>query len=735
MNLSATSTDLPATVQTRSNGVLPPALAALWPLALNLRWSWQPATRGLFNDIDPGHWAASHHNPVRVLEMASASRLEALARDESFLARTHAIASDLDTYLTTVPSWFRANYPGASGALVAYFSAEFGITECLPIFSGGLGVLAGDHLKSASDLGVPLVGVGLLYREGYFRQLVDEDGRQQARYDASHFEDLPIAMERRAGGEPIDVEVPFPGRVVHARVWRAQVGRVALYLLDTDVPENAPRDRLITGRLYGGDIETRIQQELILGVGGCRALDALGLTPTVYHMNEGHAAFLGLERIRDRMAARGLAFEAALAEVRESTVFTTHTPVPAGHDYFPPELATQYLNELIPGQNVPQADLLALGRRNREDATEYFCMTVLALRLARCSNGVSKLHGTVSNDMWRALFRDAPATDAPIQHVTNGVHVATWVGPEQAAFYAEQLGTDWLQRIDDRSSWSRVYDVPDAALWAQRQQARGRLVDYVAARAQASAARRGHAGPMPHAQSPRLDPGALTIGFARRFASYKRATLLLRDPARLARIINAAGRPVQFVFAGKAHPKDEGGKQLIEYLVNLSHREEFLGRLVFLENYDTAMARQLLRGVDVWLNTPQRPYEASGTSGMKAVFNGVLNCSTLDGWWAEAWSERDVASTPFGWTIGGDTEYADAERQAEVDAASLYATLENDIVPAFYERDATGLPARWVAMIKASLATLAPYFNTDRMVREYTAQCYLPPRDGDPARA
>lgn len=726
MNSSAASTDRDAAVQTRQRGSLPPALAPLWPLALNLRWSWQPATRQLFHDIDGGQWAASHHNPVRVLEMASDGRLEALARDEAFLARMHAMAGDLDAYLTATSSWFRANCPAASAALVAYFSAEFGVTECLPIFSGGLGVLAGDHLKSASDLGVPLVGVGLLYREGYFRQLVDDGGRQEARYDPSRFEDLPITLEFRSDGSPLDVEVPFPGRVVRARVWRVQVGRVALYLLDTDVPENAPLDRLITGRLYGGDNETRIQQELILGVGGRRALVALGLTPTIYHMNEGHAAFLGLERIRAGMAARGVEFEALLAEVRQSTVFTTHTPVPAGHDYFPPELINQYLGPLMAGLPLPQDDLLALGRRYQDDPTEYFCMTVLALRLARCSNGVSKLHGAVSNDMWGALFRDTAPVGAPINHVTNGIHVATWVGPEQAAFYTEQLGVDWLRRGDDPASWARIYHVPDTVLWRQRQEARVRLVDYIAARTEDSEARGHQPSSRSKAYSPRLDSGALTIGFARRFASYKRATLLLRDTARLARIVNAGRRPVQFVFAGKAHPKDEGGKQLIEQLVGLSHREEFRGRLVFLENYDTAMARQLVRGVDVWLNTPQRPYEASGTSGMKAVFNGVLNCSTLDGWWAEAWSERHVPSSPFGWVLGDATEYADAEHQAEVDAESLYATLEQDIVPAFYERDASGVPARWIAMIKSSLATLAPYFNTDRMVREYTTQCYLP---------
>lgn len=705
---------------------LAPTLGALRHLACNLRWSWMPDVRELFRTVDPEQWDASNHNPVHVLNCINADRLDALAGDDSFVTHLNACARDLEDYLRSESTWFHIRFPTANAALIAYFSAEFGISECLPIFSGGLGVLAGDHLKSASDLGVPLVGVGLLYRQGYFQQLIDDDGRQDARYDDSRFEDLPLTLERQTDGMPLTVEVPFPGRVVRVQVWRVQVGRVALYLLDSDVPENDLADRLITGRLYGGDNETRIQQELVLGMGGCRALDALGLVPTVYHMNEGHAAFLALERIRAVMTSQHLAFNAALAVVRGGTVFTTHTPVPAGHDYFPPDLVDHYLGHLSRDLGLSRDELLALGRRDPQDTSEYFCMTVLALKLARCSNGVSKLHADVSNDMWRNLLDGSAPDVAPIDHVTNGVHVATWVGQEQARFYTNYLGADWPQRVADPALWARIHDVPGAVLWRLRQEARARLVAYIAGQLERQAARRGVPDHLSGIASNQLDVRALTIGFARRFATYKRATLLLRDPERLARLVNAPGRPVQFIFAGKAHPKDEGGKELIERLVRLSQREEFAGRLIFLENYDTAMARQLVRGVDVWLNTPQRPYEASGTSGMKAMFNGVLNCSTLDGWWAEAWSDQQAPGGPFGWALGTTREYPDAERQAAADADALYATLEQDIIPTFYDRDGAGFPARWVAMMKASLAALAPYFNTDRMVRQYTEQCYLP---------
>lgn len=706
--------------------LLPPTLRRLAGLVYNLRWSWQPQVRDVFAAIDAAAWDDCGHNPVGLLKAVGRDRLEELASDRAFLTLLDTYAVDLDAYLKSDATWFQKRLPAATSMLAAYFSAEFGVTECLPIFSGGLGVLAGDHLKSASDLGIPLIGMGLLYRQGYFRQLINERGLQDERYDVTNFEDLPVYLARHHNGDPVTVDVPFPDRTVRVLVWAAHVGRVSLFLLDTDLPDNAPADRLITGRLYGGDIETRIQQELILGIGGCRALDALGLEPTVYHMNEGHAAFLVLERIRAEMSTRGASFETAREVVRATTIFTTHTPVPAGHDYFPPELVERYLGAFAGDLGVPRDTFLALGRKYRDDAREHYCMTVLALKSAGRSNGVSKLHGAVSNDMWRFLFRDGTASRAPINHITNGIHTATWVGREMAEFFTTYLGAGWAERVADPAMWGRIEQVPNAALWRERQSARARLVRYVATRMAGAVARRGQPAPAFGNDSLALNPRALTIGFARRFASYKRATLLLRDPDRLASIMNAPGQPVQFVFAGKAHPRDDGGKALIEQLVALSRRDEFRGRLVFLENYDTAMARQLVSGVDVWLNTPQRPYEASGTSGMKATVNGVLNCSTLDGWWAEAWSDRQLASRPFGWALGSTADYADADRQAADDAEALYTTLEGDIVPAFYHRDHDGVPAQWVGMMKASIVALSPYFNTDRMVREYTERCYVP---------
>ncbi len=690
---------------------LPARLARLKDLALNLRWAWHPDTVALFRRLDEDGWEGSYHNPVLTVQRLDRDRLKAAANDPDFLAHLDRVAADLDAYLAGDGAWFGEAHGREAAGLVAYFSMEFGLTECLPTYSGGLGVLAGDHLKSASDLGVPLVGVGLFYRRGYFRQVLDESGWQHDRDEDNDPARLPMAPALGSDGTPLTIELPFPGRTVAARVWRLRVGRVDLYLLDTDAPENAPEDRALTDRLYGGDVETRIQQEIVLAFGGCRALDALGIAPAVYHMNEGHAAFLSLERARRLMEETGLPFAEVRATVARGLVFTTHTPVAAGHDYFPPELMARYLGDYAGTLGLSLHDLLALGRKHPDDAGEYFCQTILALRMAGRSNGVSKLHGAVSRRMWRDLWPGTPEDEAPIGHVTNGVHLPSW--------RAEGLADEGTEAAPAR--------LTDGELWAARGRGRAALVQFARRRLRDQGLRHGLWDPAAGEAGARLDPAALTIGFARRFATYKRATLLLRDPERLARILTHPERPVQIIFAGKAHPRDDGGKALIQRIVELSRGGLFGGRLVFLEGYDIAVARALVQGADVWLNNPQRPYEASGTSGMKAAANGVLNVSTLDGWWAEAWEEgMGEDGRAVGWAIGRGEQYEDPEHGARVEAEALYELLEREVVPAFYERDAEGVPQRWVARMRASMAQVPAFFNTDRMVREYTEHFYLP---------
>jgi starch phosphorylase len=690
---------------------VPAPLQRLRGLAYNLRWAWNHDAVELFRRLDPALWEATEHNPVLLLRRIERARLAAAAADGAFLADLARVAADFDAYLQPGgETWFATTGGRQDGPLVAYFSMEFGLTECLPIFSGGLGVLAGDHLKSASDLGVPLIGVSLFYRGGYFRQSLDAAGRQQDAAEENEPADLPLTPATRADGAPLIVEVPFPGRQVAARVWLARVGRVALYLLDTDLPANAPDDRRITARLYGGDVELRIQQELVLGLGGYRALQELGLDPPVYHMNEGHAAFLALAHARRLMEAGKRSFAEARTAATPGLVFTTHTPVPAGHDYFPPELMERYFADYARALGLTMAELLALGRKKPDDYREYFCMTVLALRLAAHSNGVSALHGEVSRRMWRELWPGAAEDAVPIGQITNGVHLPSFLAPDLARLYAQALAPDRPDGLAGRAVWRRVERVPDAELWSAHERLRERLLTVARGR--------------PGADS--LDPAALTVGFARRFATYKRAALLLRDPARLARLLGDPARPVQFLFAGKAHPRDEAGKELIGRLATLAGEARFRGRIVFLADYDVALARALTQGADVWLNNPQRPYEASGTSGMKAAANGVLNVSTLDGWWAEAWEEAEREGAAIGWAIGRGEQFDDAERQADLDAEALYATLEGEVLPAFYERDAGGIPRRWTARMKGAIGFLAPQFNTDRMVREYAERFYLP---------
>ena len=698
---------------------LPAPLARLRDLAYNLRWAWNPETIELFRRLDSDLWEATGHNPVRLLGSIDQSRLEAAAADEGFLAHLHRVSEELDAYMAASP-WFARTHDHANGPLVAYFSAEFGLTECLSIFAGGLGALAGDLLKSASDLGIPLVGVGLLYQQGYFQQYLDQSGWQREAYEDNDFHNLPVRLERRPDGTPLTVEIPHPGRKVVAQVWRAQVGRVALYLLDTNLPANSSDDRRITYQLYGGDVEMRIQQEMVLGIGGYRALQALGLQPLVYHMNEGHSAFLGLERIRWLMENHGLSFAEAYEAASAGLVFTTHTPVAAGHDYFPPHLMDRYFGEYSKAFGLSWHDFLALGRQNPANEQEGYCMTVLALRLAAFSKGVSRLHGEISREMWQGLWPGVPEDEIPIGHVTNGVHLQSWVSQEMRDLYDRYLGLRWREEPADRTVWQRAERIAAEELWRTHERRRERLVAFARRRLRMQFERRG----APQVEIDRadevLDPEALTIGFARRFATYKRANLLLRDPERLARILNDPERPVQIIFAGKAHPADNPGKELIRQVVSLARQEPFRRRVVFLEDYDMAVARQMVQGCDVWLNTPRRPLEASGTSGMKAAANGVLNLSVLDGWWDEAY-QREV-----GWAIGRGETYDDHGYQDEVEAAALYDLLEREVVPTFYDRGPDELPRRWIARMKASMGTLCHFFNSHRMVWEYTEHYYLP---------
>ena len=699
---------------------LPERLARLRDLAYNLRWSWDHATIELFRRLDSDLWETSGHNPVRLLGTIDQARLEAAANDDGLLSHLDGVARHFDDYMAGQSTWFRRTHGPVDTPQVAYFSAEFGLTECLSIFAGGLGVLSGDHLKSASDLGVPLVGVGLLYQQGYFRQYLNEAGWQQESYEENDFYTLPVCPARRSNGAPLTIELAFPGRTVTAQVWRAQVGRVPLYLLDTNLPINRPEDRDITDQLYGGDLDVRIRQELLLGLGGCRALQALGLEPPVCHMNEGHSAFLALERVRCLMERHKLSFAEAREAASAGLVFTTHTPVTAGHDYFPPDLMGHYLGDYAQTLGLPWDAFLALGRENPADGGAPFCMTVLALRMAAQANGVSRLHGEVSRQMWQGLWPGVPVTETPVGSVTNGVHFSSWISLEMKQLYDRYLGPRWREEPADETVWRRVADISAEELWRTHERRRERLVAFVRRRLRTQLERRRAPLAEVEAAEEVLSSQALTIGFARRFATYKRATLLLRDPDRLARLLNDPERPVQILFAGKAHPHDEPGKELIRQIVALARRPEFRQRIVFLEDYDMAVARYLVQGCDVWLNTPRRPREASGTSGMKAAANGVLNLSVLDGWWDEAYRPD------LGWAIGRAEVYADPAAQDQVEAEDLYEILEGDVVPTFYDRGNNGLPRRWIARIKASVGGLCHFFNTHRMVAEYTGRLYVP---------
>ena len=688
--------------------LLPRRIAKLTELAYNLWWTWHPEVPRLFQRIDPVLWDNVYHNPVKFLRRVERDALRAAYNDKRFALMYNRCVSDFTEYMNHPATWFsQTHMPWRKP--VAYFSFEFGLHECLPMYAGGLGVLAGDHLKQASDLGIPMVGVGFLYLQGYFRQRITEDGWQEADFAPLDFAELPITRVTGADKEPLLLPIELPNRLIWAQVWRAQVGRVPLYLLDTDVPKNTSRDRELTYRLYNPEPDTRIAQEIVLGIGGVRALRALGIEPGVWHLNEGHPAFGTLERARE-LVKQGLTFDQARREVRKTTVFTTHTPVPAGNDQFPQWQIDRQLNGFWTELGLEREAFMDLANANGS-----YNMTVLALRMADRCNAVSELHGDVSRKMWKDL-----QDSAPIRHITNGVHTTTWLSRRMRRLFDEHLGPQWIERIDDPAIWAQVHDIPDEYLWSVRKHYKRRLASFMQERARGKWVTHSQHPVQTIASGVLIEPSVLTIGFARRFATYKRASLILRDVKRLLNIINNPYRPVQVLFAGKAHPNDEPGKRLIQDLYRQVKNADTAGRLVFIEDYDMYVARQLVQGVDVWMNTPRRPYEASGTSGMKAALNGGLNFSVLDGWWREAYNGKN------GWAIGDEREFASSEAQDAADVESLYSTLENEIVPLYYRTDENGIPREWIQRIKESIATCAPRFSTMRMLKQYVGEMYDP---------
>jgi len=699
---------------------LPSALERLQELAYNVRWAWDEDTIALFQRLDDQLWNASGHNPVQMLAQVPAERLQELAEDEGFVAHLKEVCASFDGYLNASSTWFSRTH-SSDGLLTAYFSAEFGITECLKIFAGGLGVLAGDHLKSASDLGIPIVGVGLMYQQGYFSQRLDQDGLQQESYIKNDLPQLPLTLERNEKGVPLQVSVEIGERSVYAQIWRVQVGRIPLYLLDTNISANhLEEDRNLTDYLYGGGNELRIQQEIILGIGGYRALQLLGLQPKVYHLNEGHSAFLTLDRTRQLMQEHKLTFEEARTATAASVVFTTHTPVEAGHDRFPPELMDQYLVSYAKkALGLERREILALGREFAADDTEYFGMTKLGIRMSNFCNGVARLHGEVSRNMWQNLWPDIPEDEVPIGHITNGIHISSWISSSLKRHVDRYVGPRWREEAISEAQWQHAEQIPDDILWLTHLRNKENLI-LQARRSLRSRLIRLEAPAKEIARAKKLlNPHALTIGFARRFATYKRASLFLLDLERLTQILTHPARPVQIIFAGKAHPRDEPGKELIQKIVEASRTDTLCNHIVFIEDYDMAIARDLVQGVDLWLNTPRRPREASGTSGMKAAANGGLNLSILDGWWDEGY-DPDI-----GWCIGRGEISDNHAYQDERDAEQLYDQLEYEIVPLFYDRSSENLPLQWISRMKRSIASHSSFFNTHRMVQEYTEKAYL----------
>jgi starch phosphorylase len=701
-----------------------PAQERLWSLARNIWWSWDHDCVSLFRDLNPTRWRELNQNPIALLAEMPLGEIERRATELVLHSRINYVYRRQQEYLNADRTWGAGNAGVLRPRPVAYFSAEFGLHESIPIYSGGLGVLSGDHIKSASDLDIPLVGIGLFYGQGYFLQRLDKTGWQREEYLQTDVNHLPMQPAIGQNGEPVLVEIHTRGGSIKAKVWRMKVGRCDLLLLDSNVEGNAPEDRELTSRLYGGDGRTRIRQELLLGVGGFRALKAMGISPGVLHLNEGHSGFAVFEAIRSRMVEEGLDFAAAASQIPREVIFTTHTPVPAGHDRFNADLIEEHLGPLREQLGISHENLMGFGREYPTDHGELFCMTVLGLKLSRRANAVSSLHGEVSRAMWKCLYPGKPEDAVPIGHITNGVHVPSWLAPQMCRLYDRHLGVGWQANSGEAKTWEEIENVDDGELWETHLSLKSQLLDFARRRAREQADRRGEGHEALHTLSKVLSPDALTIGFARRFATYKRANLVLADMQRLAAMVNDPKRPVQFLFAGKAHPHDEPGKRVLQQIAQMMRDSKFADKFLFIEDYDINVGRYLVQGVDVWLNNPRRPLEASGTSGQKVVLNGGLNLSVLDGWWAEAYDGMN------GFAIGGGRTHSNFDVHDTRDGEDLYRVLRDELIPLFYSRDRDGLPRGWIKRMKRTIRTLGWRFNADRMVMDYTRKCYIPAAGG-----
>lgn len=703
------------------NPQLPKRIGKLSEIANNLWWSWNTEFLRLFKMIDRDLWETCEKNPVKFLKQVSQDRLEAVATNQEFLKEYDRLAKEFDDYVTSKNTWFSNKYPENKKDLIAYFSAEYGLDQTIPIYSGGLGILSGDHLKSASDLGIPLVAVGLLYKNGYFHQKINGYGDQETEYNNIDLSNLPINPVKDENGDELKIYVKFEKRKIYLKVWQINVGRIKLYLLDSDIDENKPEDREVTLKLYGGDQEMRIKQEIVLGMGGTNLLTrALGLNPTVYHMNEGHSAFLILELIKNIIKEKKVSFEVAKDIASSKTVFTTHTPVPAGNDIFPIALVEKYFKEFWPRLGLDREEFLKLGMKPCTDLEPGFNMGILALKVAGKKNGVSKLHGAVSRELFGDVWPEIAANESPITYVTNGIHTCSWLAPSLKELYNKYLIPYWQDNIYKDEVWENINNIPNQELWEIHQKRKQKLLEIVKESTTNRLRRSGYSYEEINDITSKLNPNALTIGFARRFATYKRATLIFRDLERITQILNNAERPVQLIFAGKAHPADKEGQDLIKRIHEISMMPQFKGKIFLLENYNIAMSRYLVSGVDVWLNNPRRPMEASGTSGQKASVNGVINFSVLDGWWAEGYNQEN------GWTIGTNAEFTSYEEQDDADSQSMYRTLEEKIIPTYYDKDENGISEKWMKIMKNSITSTGGKYSTSRMLVDYTNNLYMP---------
>ena len=706
------------------NPQLPKNINRLQEIANNLWWSWNTEFLRLFKKIDNDLWETVDKNPVKFLRRVSQERIEMAAKDDKFVREYNKVVKNFDDYMTSKDTWFNKNYPENKNDLIAYFSAEYGLDQTIPTYSGGLGILSGDHLKSASDLGIPLVGVGLLYKNGYFHQKIDVGGVQKSEYIDLELENLPINPVKNEKGEDVIIYVKFPKRRLYLKVWEINVGRIKLYLLDSDIENNNPEDRDVTLRLYGGDQEMRIRQEIVLGMSGVELLKVLGLKPTIYHMNEGHSAFLTVELIKNTMEEKHVSFEVAKDITSAKTVFTTHTPVPAGNDIFPIALVEKYFKNFWPKIGIEREEFLKLGMKPCKELEEGFNMGILALKIAGKKNGVSKLHGAVSRELFSEIWPNIAANESPISYVTNGIHTCTWLAPKLKELYNEYLCTPtnpyWQDKIYLDETWKRIKNIPNEKLWNVHIERKEKLIELIKSNTTDRLRRAGVSYEEVREILSGLNANDLFIGFARRFATYKRATLIFNDLERITEILNDSERPVRLIFAGKAHPADKEGQDLIKYIHEISLKPQFKGKIFLLENYNMAMSRYLVSGVDVWLNNPRRPMEASGTSGQKASVNGVVNFSVLDGWWAEGYDQTN------GWSIGTNEEYSSYQEQDIADSQSMYKTLETKIIPMFYDRDKNGISQKWLEMMKNSIMTTGGKYSTARMLIDYTEKLYIP---------